>query len=299
MMHEFWHDPALRDEALALLSPNPNDVIIDATIGGGGHAFELLKKAGPKGRLLGIDLDQHALEAVRKRARELKVSKQVTLAEGHFQDIAKLARERGFEQANIIFFDLGLSSHLIEDASHGLSFQTDAPLDMRFGPRSGEVTAEEIVNTYSEDEIAGLLLRYGDERHARKIARVIVRERRAKPITRTSELADLVCRVVGRGRGGIHPATRTFQALRVSVNQELEGLHTALAACPELLNEGGRLGVISYHSGEDRIAKRAFARFARTLGWQLITRRVVTPSEEEVRRNPRARSAKLRVIKKS
>lgn len=294
----FWHDPVLKEEVVALLAPKSGDAIIDATIGGGGHAFELLKKAGALGRLLGIDLDPHAREAVAAEAKKLGVSRQITIVEGHFQDIGALAREHSFPKADSIFFDLGLSSHLIEDASHGLSFQSDAPLDMRFGPRSGDVKAMDIVNTYSEDEIAGLLLRYGDERRARSIARAMVRERRANPITRTKELADLVCRVVGPARGGIHPATRTFQALRVAVNQELEGLHTALQACPDLLNNGGRLGVISYHSGEDRIVKRTFARFSRKLGWRLITRRVVTPSEEEVRLNPRSRSAKFRVIQK-
>ncbi|MDO8435389.1 MAG: 16S rRNA (cytosine(1402)-N(4))-methyltransferase RsmH [bacterium] len=297
-MTEFKHDPVLLEEVLTLLAPKPNDVIIDATLGGGGHAFELLGKTGTKGKLLGIDLDAHALGAVKSRARERGMSKQVTLAEGHFRDIAEIVQKQKFPRADIIFFDLGLSSHLIEDASHGLSFQSDAPLDMRFGPRSGEVTAAEIVNTYSEDEIAGILLRYGGERHARSIAKAIVRERRAKPIMRTIELSNLVCSIVKRGRGGIHPATRTFQALRVSVNQEIEGLNLALGACPELLRDGGRLGVISYHSGEDRIAKRMFLRLSRELGWRLITRRVVQPSPEEVRGNPRSRSAKLRVIQK-
>lgn len=292
----FWHEPVLLDEVLELLDPKAGDKIIDCTIGGGGHAFELLKRTGKSGKLLGIDLDPHAVEEIKNRAARQGFEKQITIIEEHFKNLEEIAPKHGFEKVNIIFFDLGLSSHLIEDPSHGLSFQTEALLDMRFGPRSGELTALDIVNTYSEDEIAGLLLRYGGERRARQIAKAICQKRRAKKITTTKELACLAAAMYGFRKGGIHPATRTFQALRVTVNDELSGLRQALFACPKILEIGGRLGVISYHSGEDRIAKRAFVSFVRELGWKLIVKKVVRPKESEIKQNPRARSAKLRVI---
>ena len=302
------HVPVLLREAVEALTVRPGGRYVDCTLGGGGHAEAILEAASPDGELLGIDQDPEALAAARERLAAF--GERVTFVEGNFSQVGDLCRERGFAPVQGILFDLGLSSLQLEDESRGLSFQREGPLDMRFSPRQ-ELTAADIVNTYSEEELAALLWRFGEERRSRVVARRLTEQR---PFRTTTQLAKAVEQAVGRrARGVIHPATRTFQALRIAVNQELVHLDSALLQAHGLLGFGARLVVISYHSLEDRIVKNFLRREARdcicppgvlicvcghraTL--RLVARGVVKPSTAEVATNPRARSARLRVAER-
>jgi 16S rRNA (cytosine1402-N4)-methyltransferase len=302
------HEPVLLREVVEALAVRPGGRYVDCTLGGGGHAEAILEAASPDGELLGIDLDPEALAAARQRLATF--TERVTFVEGNFSQVGDFCRERGFAPVQGILFDLGLSSLQLEEESRGFSFQREGPLDMRFSPRQ-ELTAADIVNTYSEEDLADLLWRYGEERQSRRIARRLIEER---PFRTTTQLAKAVEQAVGRrARGVIHPATRTFQALRIAVNQELLHLGDALLQAHGLLGFGARLVVISYHSLEDRIVKNFLTREARdcvcppgvpvcvcghraTL--RLVARGVVRPSAAEVAANPRARSARLRVAER-
>jgi 16S rRNA (cytosine1402-N4)-methyltransferase len=302
------HVPVLLREAVEALTVRPGGRYVDCTLGGGGHAEAILEAASPDGELLGIDQDPEALATARERLAAF--GERVTFVEGNFSQVGDLCRERGFAPVQGILFDLGLSSLQLEDESRGFSFQREGPLDMRFSPHQ-ELTAADIVNTYSEEELAALLWRYGEERRSRAIARRLTEER---PFRTTTQLAKAVEQAVGRrARGVIHPATRTFQALRIAVNQELVHLDSALLQAHGLLGFGARLVVISYHSLEDRIVKSFLRREARdcicppgvlicvcghraTL--RLVARGVIKPSAAEVAANPRARSARLRVAER-
>jgi len=302
------HVPVLLREVVEALAVRPGGRYVDCTLGAGGHAEAILEAASPDGELLGIDLDPEALAAARQRLAAY--GERVTFVEGNFSQVGDLCRERGFAPVQGILFDLGLSSLQLEEEPRGFSFQREGPLDMRFSPRQ-ELTAADIVNTYSEEDLADLLWRYGEERRSRPIARRLTEER---PFRTTTQLAKAVEQAVGRrARGVIHPATRTFQALRIAVNQELLHLETALLQAHGLLGFGSRLVVISYHSLEDRIVKNFLRREARdcvcppgvlvcvcghraTL--RLVARGVVRPSAAEVAANPRARSARLRVAER-
>jgi 16S rRNA (cytosine1402-N4)-methyltransferase len=302
------HIPVLLREVVEALAVRTGGRYVDCTLGAGGHAEAILEAASPDGELLGIDLDPEALAAARERLAAF--GERVTFLEGNFSQVGDLCRERGFAPVQGILFDLGLSSLQLEEESRGFSFQREGPLDMRFSPRQ-ELTAADIVNTYSEEELADLLWRYGEERRSRPIARRIIEER---PFRTTTQLAKAVEQAVGRrARGVIHPATRTFQALRIAVNQELLHLETALLQAHGLLGFGSRLVVISYHSLEDRIVKNFLRRESQdcicppgvpvcvcghraTL--RLVARSVVRPSAAEVAANPRARSARLRVAER-
>jgi 16S rRNA (cytosine1402-N4)-methyltransferase len=302
------HVPVLLREVVEALAVRPGGRYVDCTLGAGGHAEAILEAASPDGELLGIDLDPEALAAARQRLAAF--GERVTFVEDNFSQVGDLCRERGFAPVQGILFDLGLSSLQLEEKSRGFSFQRQGPLDMRFSPRQ-ELTAADIVNTYSEEDLADLLRRYGEERQSRRIARGLIEER---PFRTTTQLAKAVEQAVGRRtRGVIHPATRTFQALRIAVNQELLHLETALLQAHGLLGFGARLVVISYHSLEDRIVKDFLRRQARdcvcppgvpvcvcghraTL--RLVARGVVRPSAAEVAANPRARSARLRVAER-
>jgi 16S rRNA (cytosine1402-N4)-methyltransferase len=307
------HVPVLLREVVEALAVRPGGRYVDCTLGGGGHAEAILEAASPNGELLGIDLDPEALATARQRMARFSAEgggERVTFVEGNFSQVGDLCRERGFAPVQGILFDLGLSSLQLEEESRGFSFQREGPLDMRFSPRQ-ELTAADIVNTHSEEDLADLLWRYGEERRSRRIARRLVEER---PFRTTTQLAKAVEQAVGRrARGVIHPATRTFQALRITVNQELLHLATALLQAHGLLGFGSRLVVISYHSLEDRIVKNFMRREARdcvcppgvlicvcghraTL--RLVARGVVRPSAAEVAANPRARSARLRVAER-
>jgi 16S rRNA (cytosine1402-N4)-methyltransferase len=294
-------------EVIAALDVRPGGRYVDCTVDGGGHAEAILEAASPGGALLGIDADPEALAISRERLKRFGGA--VAMVNGNFRDVDRLCREAGFAPVNGILFDLGLSSHQLARA-RGFSFRVEAPLDMRFGPEES-TTAAYWVNETSEEELADVIWRFGEERQSRRIARAIVRGR---PLRTTTELAKAVEQAVGRRPGSqIHPATKTFQALRIAVNQELASLAEALPGAHGLLGFGSRLVVISYHSLEDRIVKQFMAREFRdclcppsqpvcTCGHKAtlrpVTRGALTPSREEIAANPRARSAKLRAAER-
>ena len=301
------HDPVMLQEVIAALDVRPGGRYIDCTVDGGGHAEAILEAASPGGALLGIDADPEAI--VMSRERLARFGSSVAIVQGNFRDLDRLCRESGFAPVNGILFDLGLSSHQLA-STRGFSFRIEAPLDMRFGPDE-QPTASYWVNEASEAELADLIWRFGEERQSRRIARAIVNGR---PLRTTTQLAKAVEQAVGRRPGSqIHPATKTFQALRIAVNQELASLAEALPRAHGLLGFGSRLVVISYHSLEDRIVKQFIARESRdclcppsqpvcTCGHKAtlkpVTRGVVTPSHEEIAANPRSRSAKLRAAER-
>lgn len=279
------HTPVLAAEVLAALAPAPGKVYVDGTLGGAGHT-RLLLAAGAQ--VYGIDQDPYALE--RARAAELAG---LTLLRGNYRDMAELLAGAGVTQVDGILLDIGVSSFQLDDAARGFSYHTDAPLDMRMS--QGGESAADVVNSLGEADLAALIYEYGEERHSRRIARFIVQAREKAPIETTVGLAELIKRAYPGFSKGIHPARRTFQALRIYVNDELGALRDGLRAAETLLVPGGRLAVISFHSLEDRIVKRFL------LGSDLLTpltKRPVVASEEEQRANPRARSAKLRAAER-
>jgi 16S rRNA (cytosine1402-N4)-methyltransferase len=283
------HVPVLVREALEFLNVRSDGMYIDATLGAGGHAAEIVRRL-QRGKLLGIDRDPAALEAARERLRGFE--EKVILVHGNFAEIDRLHQASGLPPADGVVADLGVSSMQLDNAARGFSFSQPGPLDMRMDPTSG-LTAEEIVNRASERELADLIFKFGEERHSRRIARAIVK---ARPIRTTTELAQVVTRAIPSRTGlhQIHPATRTFMALRLAVNRELENLELFLARLPGVAAAGARVVVISFHSLEDRLVKRAFQSWRREGRARILTRKVVRPGEEEVRANPRSRSAKLR-----
>jgi 16S rRNA (cytosine1402-N4)-methyltransferase len=302
---ELGHVPVLLKEAIDFLAVRRGGTYIDATVGLGGHSLEIAKRLGAPGHLIGLDKDPAALEIARERlkpvvGRSLLVVGQkeqedwpmIQLRHGSF---ANLANDEGRATYDGILADLGVSSLQFSDPARGFSFQAEGPLDMRMNPQS-ELTAEQVVNQFDERELADLIYEFGEERRSRRIARAIVRSR---PIRTTAQLAEIVsaaARPMKRGR--IHPATRTFQALRIFVNRELDDLRAVLEAAPRILIPGGRLVIISFHSLEDRIVKDALREGAKQSHYKLLTKKPVTPGQEEIDRNPRARSAKLRAAER-
>jgi 16S rRNA (cytosine1402-N4)-methyltransferase len=303
------HEPVLLRETLDLLAPRPGSTVVDATLGAGGHAEALLELVGPEGRLLGIDRDPSALALASERLASF--GKAFTPLRGNHEDLVRLLREAGVFAVDAILFDLGLSSMQLDDAGRGFSFSGDGPLDMRMDP-DAEPTAATLVAESSERELRRILRDYGEERMAGAIAREVVRERSRRPITRTAQLAELVERVIGprARRYRIHPATRTFQALRIAVNGEVEGLERVITDAVSLLRRGGRVAAIAYHSLEDRAVKHTLRGLAERCTCpadlpvcgcgkenlvRVLTSRPVRPAQEEIDRNPRSRSAKLRV----
>ena len=253
------HQPVMVREVLQGLSLQPGDAVIDATLGGGGHAEALLQAIAPDGRLLGLDVDPTAVARSRERLADAVAAGRAVLVHADFARLSQVAEAHGFTAVAGILLDLGLSSLQLAEPRRGFSFQAAGPLDMRFDPTQG-TPASELVNRLPEEALADLIHRFGEERYARRIARAIVR---ARPIRDTAHLAQVIAAAVGVPRGRIHPATRTFQALRIAVNQELEALSTALPQAIQLLRPGGRLAVISFHSLEDRIVKRFLQRESR------------------------------------
>ena len=283
------HTPVLLEEVLHYLDPREGGCFIDATVGAGGHSAALLERTAPDGRLLAIDQDADALSLARQRLAA--DATRIVWVQANFSEIAEVALAEGFTDVDGVLADLGVSSMMLDQAERGFSFQKDGPLDMRMDQRE-ELTAAEIVNYASERELANIIYEFGEERRSRPIARAIVRSR---PHSTTGDLVRAVESVSGRPRRGkIHPATRTFMALRLVVNRELDRLEAFLDRAPDVLRSGGRLVVISFHSLEDRIVKRKM----RELG-QVLTRKVVRAEEAERHRNPRARSARLRALEKS
>jgi 16S rRNA (cytosine1402-N4)-methyltransferase len=290
------HLPVLVDEVTFLLRPRRGGWVVDGTIGMGGHAEGLLEAGGEGTRVLGIDRDPEALERAGRRLA--RFGDNVRLRHGSFKDVGAYAEEAGVSQAAAVLLDLGLSSYQLDASGRGFSFQTDEPLDMRFDPTRGP-TAADLLADATEAELARILFEYGEERHARRIAKRIAERRRRSPLTTTTDLVEAVKAGVPRAAWSrrTHVATRTFQALRMAVNEEPEALRQALDAAPALLERGGRLGVISFHSGEDRAVKRAF-RVLESSGFIELVPSPVTASDPEVSGNPRARSAKLRVLER-
>jgi 16S rRNA (cytosine1402-N4)-methyltransferase len=280
--------PVLLEEALELLSVKPGGSYIDGTVGLGGHARAILERSAPGGRLLAIDRDSETLE--RTRTGLLPFGERVGFFHGDFREIPRVAS--GLQDG--ILLDLGVSSIQLDEPDRGFSFRAEGPLDMRMD-RSGGPTAEDLVNSTHERELADLIYRFGEERASRRVAKAIVSARRRSRIRTTGELAGIVRRAVGRSRPGLDPATRTFQALRIAVNDELQGLQGALEALARCLKPAGRLVVIAFHSLEDREVKLAFRGLAHE-GFRLLTKKPVRPGEAETAANPRSRSARLRAI---
>lgn len=298
------HEPVLLEESVEALRIQRGGRYIDCTVNGGGHAAAIMEECSPGGQLLGIDADPAALKMARERFKSY--GSDVVLVNENFKYLESICNRFGFSPVNGILFDLGMSSLQLEDSGRGFSFQQDSPLDMRFSPTQ-TLTAADIVNTFPERELTEILEKYGEETRSRQIASGLVRSR---PVTTTLELARIVERAVGGARGKIHPATRTFQSLRIAVNQELESLELALEQSLDLLGSGGRLVVISFHSLEDRLVKNFLRREAQgclcppevllcacghTPRLRLVSRKAVVPSREEIKANRRSRSAKMRV----
>ena len=295
-MQTFQHTSVLMDEAMTLLEPQRGGVYVDGTLGGGGHAAAVLARAPQTSRLLGIELDPAAIAAA--DAVLAPYAPRYQIVRGNYADMAGMCRRAGVDGVAGILLDIGVSSHQLDTPERGFSFKFPADLDMRLDP-DAPVDAAHIVNTYSEVDLADVIFRYGEERASRRIAKLIVAQRKSAPITTTTELADLVAHALGGKRGKIHPATRTFQALRIAVNGELDVLTTVIPAALELLAPGGRLVIISFHSLEDRIVKHAFRDVcAQSLvrRYRLLTKHPLTASDAELAANPRSRSAKMRAI---
>jgi 16S rRNA (cytosine1402-N4)-methyltransferase len=285
------HIPVLCAEAIAGMDPQPGDTIVDGTLGGGGHTRELLNLIGPSGRLFGFDRDPFAVEETRQRIPDDNAKFIVA----NYSDMPEYLAQYGVELVDSILLDLGLSSDQLADRERGFSFQSDGALDLRFNPMAGE-SAAKLVNRLSEKHLADLIYKYGEERFSRRIARKIVKLRHANRIETSSQLAAIVRSCVPKSRTqSIDPATRTFQALRIAVNDELKWLKIAMNRLPDLLQPGGRISVISFHSLEDRIVKQAMNENSEL---EVLTRKPVQASEAELAANPRSRSAKLRVAKR-
>jgi 16S rRNA (cytosine1402-N4)-methyltransferase len=286
------HIPVLLDEVMQYLNPRTDGRYIDATFGAGGHTRELLERTSPGGRALAIDQDETAI--AQGRIDLQSYGSRLELVKANFREIESIVSEHGFAGLDGIFADIGVSSMMLDDPLRGFSFMREGPLDMRMD-LDQPLTAADVLNTYSEKEIANILFNFGEERRSRQIASSIVRSR---PMSRTTDLTRAIERVLGGRRfGKIHPATRTFQALRIFVNDELRSLESFLDSSMKVLRPGGRLVLISFHSLEDRIVKNKFR--APVVPGVALTRKVVTAAVEELDRNPRSRSARLRAWEKS
>ena len=311
-MTEFKHVPIMLAEVLALLRPERGGLFVDGTLGGGGHAMAVLEKLPEDGRLVGIDRDGDAIAAAKERL--LQVDQKFTALRGNFFNMKELLAEIGIDSADGILLDLGVSSYQLDAVSRGFSYKEDAPLDMRMDASAG-FSAYDLVNTYPGQELYRVIRDYGEERYASRIANAIVRERQKKPIQSTLELSGLICSAMPASarREAQHPAKRTFQAIRIEVNGELEGLNGALMVAHDLLASGGVLAVITFHSLEDRIVKQTFKKLENPCTCdphapicncgkkptvRILTKKPLTGSEDEIESNPRARSAKLRAIEK-
>ena len=306
---EFHHISVLLNECIDNLNIRPDGIYVDGTMGGGGHSLEIAKRL-TTGRLICIDQDPNAHEAAGKRLAEYK--DRITFVRDNFGNIANILDSLGIEKIDGMLLDIGVSSHQLDEAERGFSYRQDAPLDMRMNP-DRPFSAYDVVNGYDEDELDRVIFTYGEERWARRIAQFIVKEREAKPIETTGELVDIIKKAVPKGarKDGPHPAKRTFQAIRIEVNGELEVLQRAIDDVAARLAVGGRLCIITFHSLEDRIVKEAFRKQEnpcicppqfpvcvcgkKPLG-RVITRKPILPSKEELEENPRSRSAKLRVL---
>jgi len=297
-------------EVIELLSPGPGKRYLDGTLGGGGHSEQILVNSDPDGQVLGLDRDDEALGAARERLR--RFDERLIARQASFAEALDILGEIGWQRVDGAILDLGISSHQIDSRERGFSFRSDAALDMRMDRRQS-LDAREIVNSYAADDLARIFREYGEEPQARRLARVIVEQRRTRPLESTGELVRLVEQIKGRGRREHHSATQVFQALRIAVNQELDHVARFLESGYEILLPKGRMVIISFHSLEDRMVKTAFRKWSRAClcpprvlrcqcGWsqkvKLLTKKPIVPSASEIQANPRARSAKLRAVER-
>ena len=314
MSLEFSHEPVLLGEVLEGLAIRPDGVYVDGTLGGGGHSFHICKALSDKGRLIGIDQDDEAIAAAGKRLEPF--GERVIIRRSNYQGFAEVLDSLEIDGVDGILLDLGVSSHQLDDPERGFTYREDAPLDMRMDRRVA-LTAADVVNTYSQEDLKRILYTYGEERFSDAIAKGIIRKRQEKPLQTTGELIDIIKAAIPakyRGPGTGHPAKRSFQAIRIEVNRELEVLEDSIDRMIDRLNPGGRLCIITFHSLEDRIVKQRFKTAEnpctcpssfpvcvcgkKPLG-RIVTRKPVVAQEDELERNPRAKSAKLRIFEKS
>ena len=309
---EFSHQPVLLQETIKNLKIKPEGIYVDGTIGGAGHAEEVCKRLSGSGRLIGIDQDADAIEAARSRLIQYK--DRVTILRGNYCNLTEMLEQEGIQSVDGILLDLGVSSHQLDDAERGFTYREDVPLDMRMDRRQA-LSAREVVNDYDEKELYRIIRDYGEERYARNIARHICRARQEQPIATTGQLTEIIrasIPVKARAAGG-HPAKRTFQAIRIEVNRELEVLQDSLEGMIDFLNDRGRICVITFHSLEDRIVKNIFRKAENPCTCPpdfpvcvcgkkpkgiIVTRKPVVPSEEEMKTNTRSKSSKLRVFER-
>jgi 16S rRNA (cytosine1402-N4)-methyltransferase len=304
----FGHTPVLIQESMGLLKPKSGERYLDGTLGGGGHTEQILVRSSPGGRVLGVDWDEDAVTAAQQRLS--RFGDRLSIVQANFQQAKAILTDMNWAPIDGVILDLGVSSHQFDSPERGFSFQSSAPLDMRMDRRQ-RLTAHQIVNTFPEAELARIITEYGEDPKARRIAAMIAAERQERAIETTTDLARIIDRVKGRRNRAHHPATQTFQALRIAVNRELDSLREFLERGYEILQPGGRMVIISFHSLEDRLVKTAFHKWSqkclcppRTMkcecGWsqkaQRLTRKPIIASAEEVRANPRARAAKLRAV---
>jgi len=291
------HIPVMCKEVLEFLNPGPGSIIVDATIGCGGHAKPILERVRPSGQLIGIDQDQQAIESTRENLKEFSDS--LFLVNENFKDLEKILKGLKVEKIDGILFDLGVSSIQLDTPDRGFGIRHNAPLDMRMDGKN-KISAFDLVNNLPFEELSRILKEYGEERFHARIARAIVEQRKRRLITTTRELSDLVVRAQASHKFyKIHPATRTFQAFRIAVNNEINSFEVALKECVRFLNPGSRICVLSYHSLEDRIAKHTFRNLEKEGQVRRLTKKPMRPFQAELAQNPRARSAKLRAVEKN
>lgn len=306
--NNFKHKSVLLNEVVETLQINPDGIYVDGTLGGAGHSLEICKRLN-SGKLVGIDQDVDALEASKAKLEEFK--DKVILINNNFKNIKKILSDNNIQKVDGILLDIGVSSYQLDQVERGFSYQQDAPLDMRMD-KSAELTADYIINNYSQEELSKVIFEFGEERFAKRIAQYIVRERALKTINTTLELVEIIKKAIpaANRREGPHPAKRTFQAIRIEVNKELEVLKQAIIDSKDVLTTGGRICIITFHSLEDRIVKEMFSKLSNPCTcppqfpicicnnkpeFKVITKKPIIPSEYEIESNPRARSAKLRV----
>lgn len=309
---DFKHISVLLDETIDGLDIKPDGIYVDGTLGGGGHSYEILRRLSPKGRLIGIDQDGEALKAAGERLKKFK--NQITLVRSNYCEIDKVLKELNVEKVDGILLDIGVSSYQLDNLERGFSYKSDAPLDMRMDTRQ-ELTAADVVNTYSENELFKIIKDYGEDKFAKNIAKHIVLARKEKPLETTKELSEVIKRAIPmkvQAKGG-HPAKKTFQAIRIEVNQELTVLKESIDKMIDLLKPNGRICIITFHSLEDRIVKTKFREnenpctcppnfpvcvCGKKSKGKVITRKPIIPSEDEIEENKRAKSSKLRIFER-
>lgn len=293
------HIPVLENEVIKILDAKANENFIDCTIGGGGHSFLILERSGYRGKVLGIELDPELFKKLKKEHLKKNLRERLVLVNDSYRNLKKIVQKKRFGNVRGILFDLGMSSWHLEKSKRGFSFQREERLDMRFNPKS-ILTAETIVNQWPQQEIEEILKKFGQERFAKRIARKIGEERKRRLIQTTFQLIEIIEKAIPSRyrKGRIHFATRIFQALRIAVNEELENLEMALPQATEILEVGGRIVVISFHSLEDRIVKNFFREQNKKKVLKILTKKPIVATEEEVRQNRRSRSAKLRAAVK-